>query len=401
MVVFLFLISAEDVHAFNGYTNFTDTSKYWWNGSSSNPVYKYLGEYDLSADHEVNLYYTDQDKIDEILQAVYQQCLAWGITKNGAAAIVGNFRAEGAEPTITESYVDWSQFQFGKTGIGIMGFTWYSVQGDLFNTAYEMGKPWTDLGVQLKVFRDGYMHPDGDHAGQEEFYEEGHTIKELSDTFCIEYEKPQTNNTDTRYNFAQQYYDKFKDLEPKDYDGSLSGGSTSSSEGTAMLGTTEITKEWDLVGMPKESGLTADIDVPTLTSRSSLTTAEQYNLAEIGNNVSSTKEFNAWSTARVVVVFVGILMMIYALFMAMAVLFDNWNSFLNISLVSFLSLGAIHYSTDNIVLQEEGVKYTSTKRMIVLIAVMFLLAGILISGGVIPFILQALYNLAEAMSSSG
>ena len=144
VVVFLFLFSAEKVYAFNGYTNFTDTSKYWWNGDVYNPVYKYLGEYDLSADHEVNLYYTDPDKVDEILQIVYQQCLAWGITKNGAAAIVGNFKAEGAEPTITEAHVGWDQFQFGKTGVGIMGFTWYSVQGDVFNTAHEMGTSWTD-----------------------------------------------------------------------------------------------------------------------------------------------------------------------------------------------------------------------------------------------------------------
>ena len=238
------------------------------------------------------------------------------------------------------------------------------------------------------------MHPDGDHAGQEEFYEEGHTIRELSDIFCIEYEKPQTNNTDTRYNFAQQYYDKFKDLPPKDYDGSLSGGTSSSSEGT-MLGTTEITKEWDLVGMPQESGLVSEVSVPTLAKRGNLTITEQYNLVEIGKDISRTKEFDTWTTGRVVVIFIGILLMIYTLLMALAVIFDNWNNFINISLVGVLSLGVIHYVPNVILLKEEEVKYTSTKRMVVLLIVMFFISGLLISGGVIPFILQSIYNIVS------
>lgn len=403
-VIIVFCISIKDVYAFNGYTNFTDESKYWWNGDIYNPVYKYLGEYDLSADHEVNLYYKDSEKIDEILQAVYQQCLAWGITKNGAAAIVGNFRSEGAEPTITESYVDWDQFVFGKTGIGIMGFTWYSAQGDLFNTAHDMGKSWTDLGVQLKVFRDGYMHPDGNHAGQEEFYEEGHSLEELSNIFCAEYEKPRVNNFGDRYTNAQHYYELFKDLPPKDYDGSLSSVNGSSSIET--ITGTSITKEWDLKGMPTKSGLTAELKIPTLASRNDLTISEQYNLAQIGSDISLTNHFNAWTTVRTVIVFIGLVLMVYAIFLLIAVLFDNWNSFLNISLVGVLTLGAINYSKDiDAVIDEDNVdkvkgkKYTSTKRMVVLIVVMFVFACILISGGLIPIIIQSIYRCVESINS--
>lgn len=397
--IILFCISCSDAYAFNGYTNFTDESKYWWNGSVTNPVYKYLGEYDLSANHEVNLYYQDSEKIDEILQAVYQQCLAWGITKNGAAAIVGNFKSEGAEPTITESYVDWDQFEFGKTGIGIMGFTWYSVQGDLFNTAHEMGKPWTDLGVQLKVLRDGYMHPDGDHAGQEEFYEEGHSLEELSNIFCAEYEKPNVNNFADRYANAQYYYNKFKDLPPKDYDGSLSSGGNNVGEVSTITGTS-ITKEWDLRGMPTESGLTADLQLPSLVGRDSLTTTEQYNLAQIGQSVAETKEFNAWTTARTVLVFIGLMLMVYTFILALCTLFDTVNSFLNISLVKLITLGAINYSNyDYKVLDGEDVKYTSGKRMVVLLIVMFVVGCIFVSGGVLPFVMQSIHSAMETVSS--
>lgn len=386
--------NVEEAYAFNGYTNFTDESKYWWNGSTTNPVYKYLGEYDLSANHEVNLYYQDSKKVDEILKAVYQQCLAWGITKNGAAAIVGNFKAEGAEPTITESWVDWDQFVFGKTGIGIMGFTWYSVQGDLFNTAHEMGKPWTDLGVQLTVLKNGYLHPDGDHSDMMEFYEEGHSVEELTDIFCAEFERPAYNNFDDRESYARAYYDAFKDLPPKDYGGSLStGGNTVNTTGLVTGDT--IVNEWELVGMPTKSGLTADLNLPRLVSREDLSIPESYNLSQISESISLTHRFDAWQTARVVVIFVGLLMVIYAIMLALAMVFDNWNNFLDIGLVRILSLGGIKYSAgmENI---EDGTKYISTKRLTILIIVMFIVACIFISGGIMPFVIQWIYRIYES-----
>lgn len=378
--------NVKEAYAFNGYTIFTDQT-----GTTEG---HYGGKYDLSAPHEVNKYYQDQKKVDEILQACYQQLLAWGITKNGAAAIVGNFRAEGAEPTITESYVDWSEFRFGTTGIGIMGFTYYTLQADLFNTAFEQGKQWTDLGVQLTVLKNGYLHPDGDHSDMREFYEEGHSVDELADIFCAECERPAYNNFDDREGFANAYFEAFKDLPPQDYDGSLStGGATVDT--TDVLTGSGVVNEWELVGMPTKSGLTVDLDLPSLVSREDLSIPESYNLSQISESIALTHRFDAWQQARVVVIFVGLLMVIYAIMLALAMVFDNWNNFLDIGLVRILSLGRIKYSTgmEDI---EEGTKYVSTKRLTVLIVVMFIVACIFISGGIMPFVVQWIYRIYES-----
>ena len=388
-VVFVLIVSlnAECVFAYSQVTDLGNTTEY-----------SYKGKYDLSAHHDVNVYWNpkenlyDEESIDSILQTCYQQFRAWGITPNGAAAMVGNFRAEGAEPTVLQDWVDWDDFVFGKTGFGLMGFTYWSVQADVFNLAAEQGKSWTDLGVQLQIIRDGYMHPE-DKSIAKEFYEDGYTVEELSDLFCAEYERPKTNNFADRRSYSKDYYNKFKDLPPKDYDGSLASSSGSSQVDT--ITGANITNEWDLVGMPRKSGLVSEVNIPTLAKRENLSITEQYNLVEIGKDISRTKEFDAWTTGRVVVIFIGILMMIYTLLMALAVIFDNWNNFINISLVGVLSLGVIHYVPNILLLKEEGVKYTSTKRMIVLLIVMFLISGLLISGGIIPFILQSIYNIVS------
>lgn len=363
----------------------------------------YSGKYDLLKEHKVNQHYDlhknicDNEYLDNVMAICYQQLRAWDLSPEGAAAVVGNFKAEGWAPDNTQDWVSWDNFVFGTTGIGIAGFTYYSIQQRLFDIAYEEGKSWTDLGVQLKVFKETYI------PLEDMYYSPGGSVRDLAVHFCDNHERPQEGyeNYDKRISGALYYYNLFKDYPKKDYDGSLSVEEIDYSETdveTANFIT--ITEECDLKGMPTKSGLTADLQLPSLVGRDSLTTAEQYNLAQIGQSVAEAKEFNAWTTARTVLVFIGLMLMAYTFILALCTLFDTVNSFLNISLVKLITLGAINYSNyDYKVLDGEDVKYTSGKRMVILLIVMFVIGCIFVSGGVLPFVMQSIHSAMETVSS--
>lgn len=387
--IVLLLVCSSPISA-EGYNSVTDQT-----GSDSS---HYGGQYDLSAKHDVNLYVDKPDECTKILQTCYQEFRSWGMTPEGAAAICGNMYCESnGDPTITQGLCDWSSFSYGNTGLGLMQFTYWSIQVDLFNIAYEHDRSWTDLGVQLEMVSN-YVGPHLKDSCSE-FYEEGYSLRTLSDLFCTEYERPAINNVDERFAASDEYYNLFKDLPPKAYDGSLSSETVDTPDDTASLFSEGITAQWDLIGMPRRNGLTSELDIPDMATRDNLTITEKDNLVGIGEDIYATRQFDIWSKARVAVVFVGLLLLIYAIMLSMAVLFDNSNTFINISLVSVFTLGAIRYIHDkNILDKEEGVKYTSTKRMVVLLVVMFIIAGILISGGVIPAVIQGMYKMMEFLN---
>ena len=154
--------------------------------------------------------------------------------------------------------------------------------------------------------------------------------------------------------------------------------------------------------MPSKSGLTADLNIPTLAKRSDLTTNEQYNLASIGSDISRNSEYNAWTMARRYIVFAGLLMVVYTLLLALAFLFDSWNTFFSISLVKVMSLGVINYSKDSYALENgEKTKYVSGKRVIILLIVMFIIGCVFISGGIIPVVVQTMYKFMSLFNGGG
>lgn len=369
-------------------------------------VGSYSGKYDLTKPHKVNQHYNphknilDEEYCDSQLQACYQQFLAWGVTEQGAAAMVGNFRAEGWVTDTTQDWVDWDNFSYGVTGIGLMGFTYYAIQDKLFEVAEKQGKQWTDLGVQLETIKEWYF------PLSKKYYESGHTVEELSNDFCANYERPAVNNFGDRATYSKKYSKKFKSLKAKDYDGKLSTGGNNSndsdSDNSVITAGGSAVEEWQLTGMPSKSGLTADLNIPTLAKRSDLTTNEQYNLASIGSDISRNSEYNAWTMARRYIVFAGLLMVVYTLLLALAFLFDSWNTFFSISLVKIMSLGVINYSKDCYALENgEKTKYVSGKRVIILLIVMFIIGCIFISGGVIPVVIQTMYKFMSMFNGGG
>ena len=359
----------------------------------------YSGNYDLTKPHVVNDWGGD-GYIEGVVKAVYQQCRAWGVTHEGCLAVIGNmYRESSGCPSRTQGDVAWEDFCYGTTGLGLFQWTYYSRQDQLFDTAAEMGKQWTDLAVQLTEFKKRWV----DQFPDRYFDSSYHDTFELTSYFVNTFEKPEDDGAEAsrRYAFAQEWEPKVKGLEPKDYDGVLDTGSAtdtaSDSSGEVSSG---IISEWELMGMPIKSGLTADIGTLSLGDRSDLSATDMVNISSIGEDISMTKTYNAWTTVRVIIVFIGLLMLTYALMLMLALFVDKFNNIFDFSMIGIITFGAIHFSDDKYSSngEEDVVRTTDTKRMVILIIVIALIGGILVSGGVLPFILRAVYKVTSAIT---
>ena len=365
----------------------------------------YSGKYDLTASHTVNAHMSEDGYNEKVMKIFYQQLLAWGCTEEGACAVLGNcYRESSGYNDVTQGQIDWDDFEYGETGLGLVQWTYYTRQNLLFDTAAEAGKQWTDLGVQLTVFKKEWI----DKYDIENF-KTSHDLSALVNEFCDTYERPDNKGEEygIRYNYALEWQEKVKGLEAKEYDGVLndssSDGSSSGDKKVELSG--GIISEWELTGMPAKSGLTADAVNLSFVSKDSkgLTAENRKDIAEIGTTIADTKTINAWVTVRVIIVFIGLLMFTYALMLLLALLFDKFNTIIDISLIGVLTLGMIKFSDDKYASngEEDVIRTTDTKRMIILIVVMVLIGGVFVSGGVIPAVVRAIYRVTSVVTGSG
>lgn len=358
----------------------------------------YTGKYDLTAHHEVNHQYNwvtgekDEAKLESNLKAIYQQCLAWGLTKEGAAAVCGNFMNEGGMGATdsVEGMKPWEDYVYGsyQWGIGMMGFTEETLVRMLFDNAYDMGVQWMDLGAQLKTFHDYYFPLD-------DRFSTSHDIDDLTDYFMTEYERPREYNFATRRASAREALEKYKDLPAKDYDGIETSNNNSVDNNNNIQFSDSIVDEWDLEGMPIKSGLTANVLSLEHVSKADIAEADQrYGVALIKEDIESRGKVNAWTKARQIVVFVGLILFSYALILLLAMLFDRVNTVIDISLVGAITLGAVRLSKNQ---EEEGeqerVRYVTSKQLTIIIVIISLIAGVFVSGGVLPAVMKSVYAI--------
>ena len=347
----------------------------------------YRGPYDLSAEHDVNRWFSkDPERCANNIKTIYQHLLTWGMTRSGAAAVCGSVYAEcGGDYTVTESWVDWSSFKFGTTGLGMIGFTYWTLQADLFNTAESMGKQWTDLEVQLEVCKH-YFGPDELISAR--LYDpswDGKT-EELAIWFTDTIERPaaSVSHTSLRVTQAVAYYEEFADLEAVEYNGTTASGANAK-----PVDIISVTKEWELVGMPVKSDLTANARAVHLTQLQ-LDYKDANDVAEMGQYIEQRNEFDAWQTARTAIVFAGLVLVIYALFLMLGMLLDKVNGIFDISFVTLFSFGVIRCSSDTDALTNPR-SVVSTKRAVIAVVTIAVVGVILVSGGVLPYLLRAVY----------
>lgn len=408
----------------------------------------------------------DFDGCEEVIKKCFQTFRAWGMTPEGAAAICGNIKGEsGGDPSafgadfayswnderVLDSNGKYAGFKrLGQKydsvdfGFGLIGFTADVLIQLVFYIAAHEGKEFTDLSVQLLAL--SYMY--GARCQKHEemvnstmfkpFYDENddgmglihylnwdkyvtvdlsgsgaeNKIKRLTAAYMANCEACLYDGSSQRSEEAIKCYNKYKDLEPYDYGEDKAGvaqnpsDNDNSGDGSSNNGSrvdlSGIVSEWDLTGMPSQSGLVEDLVNPHLADSSDIekdfTVKQLYSIHEINKSKELQNEFDAWTKARVVIVFFGLLFIVYAILLMLALMFDKVNNIFDFSLLSIFTLGKIQYSND-ILVKEEKSKFTTGKRVIISIVVLFVVGCIFISGGVLPAVMKGIYNVYNGVGS--
>jgi hypothetical protein len=371
-----------------GVTAFARVSANDGYGSSAS---MYMGPYDLNAPHDINKYYKNTSDVESLKRTCYLELRAWGMTPEGAAAVVGNMICEsGCDPTRTQSGVSWENFSWGNTGLGLIQWTYWSLQADLFNTAAEMGKPWTDLSVQFEALK----HLCGPNEINTRYlYVDGYSVYKATELFMDGVERPAVRNLGKRVAAANSVLTEMRNETPENYDGSFDadGG-----QDVQIALNDQIVSEWSLNGMPAMSGITGNL-VNLRLPDAIKNYYEANNVVQIGSAIASRNEVNSWAVARRVIVFIGMVLVMYAIFLGCAMLLDNVNSFIDVSFVSLFSLGTINYSYD-LTPTDTSKKYTSTPKMIAIIVVLSVIGLLCISGGLFSFLMKSVYSVYNILS---
>lgn len=399
--------------------------------------------------------WTGTDECEVILSQCYQTFLAWGMCREGAVAVCGNIANEsGGDPTAfgggfsvkweDERVLDSSKSKclgfrtMGQGGEGVdfgMGLIEFTANVwiiPVFYIAAHEGKEWTDLGCQLlclsydfgprcqsetvdpktsKQFKPFYDESDnarsliglggwgnytgdtGDYMGDLNADGANGKIARCTLSYMANCEVPAVglSHADRRIESAQRFYKEWEDLEPCDYsNGGTSSRKKKSDAKTSGVGA--VVNQWQLEGMPKRSGLVRKIYTPSEPDRENLNISELYNLSQISSNIKESREFMIWDTIRVLIVFLGMVLMVYTMLLVLAMLIDIWNNFFDFSLVHIITFGKVKYTKDPEAFLQSH-EYTSTKKLVVAVIVMFVLSCVIISGGVVPVIFRMLYKV--------
>lgn len=396
--------------------------KYWLSHNGSDEWgtdhYTYKGPYDLSQQHECNVYYSN-GKGRENIPAIYQYVLSWGVTKQAAAGMAANLYYEClGDYTCIEDLVPWSEWKWydphrdksvnpswrwghrGKRGLGMIGFTADCMQTALFNTAAAMNMKWTDLPVQLEVCRVYFV--ENDPTCKAKMTDESLSAGYMGRYLCTEKIKPgPADQPDKRAALAEEIFNDpaYQNLQPIDYmTGNPQGGDQGGRPTVQLADLSKPVTEAELMGMPAESGLSSKIRTLNLKDLASITNYDtQHQITKIREEMELKHTFDAWDTTRVVFVFIGLLLLMYAILLALAMVFDSVNNWIDISLVTLFSLGVFHYSRDVDVLANKR-HFIGTRRMIATIFIIFVIGAAFVSGAVLPFVMKWVYKLVQWLS---
>ena len=358
----------------------------------------YVYAYDMSAPHEVNLYYKDPNEVAKIQKQLWGEMRTWGMTEAGCAGTIGNMMAEsGCDYTRMQSNKSWSQFKKGRVGIGLTQWTFPTRQDQLFATADELNKQWNVLLVQATQLKKELA--EGGSYYIEELYT-SNDINKCADRFLEVYEKPAHYNYSTRRQLANSVYNSLKGTEPKKIDGSSNSSSEESKEDVSTEHVKSVVSEFELIGMSSfKNNVASEQEEVVLAKREDLSIGEQYSVTTIGEDLSIHKRALTIDNARVAVVFVGLCMIFYSVLLGLAVLFDKSNNFIDISLVKIVTFGAVRYS------EEEGTKgkkgYASSGRFVFIIVVVSIIGCVLISGGVLPAMMNLINSIIDKVTTIG
>ena len=174
-------------------------------------------------------------------------------------------------------------------------------------------------------------------------------------------------------------------------------GATSYSEDNSeaqLVAYQNVVEQWELLGMPAKSDIAVesiDLDLP---DSNDLTLSEKINLGSIEEGINSRHK-TPQQVLNIVFIIVGFLLIIYTLLLLIGFVFDKTNTFLNLSLVSILTLGKLKIVSMDEEITPEMAKegYVSRKALFVRSLVLFLLGGLLVSGVIPMLIMKMVYAI--------
>lgn len=151
-----------------------------------------------------------------------------------------------------------------------------------------------------------------------------------------------------------------------------------------------VAEEWELSGMPTMSSMVSS--QINIRAGDSLTWSSQMkaNSASIKESIR-LRDRTIMDTIRVECVFVGILVILYAVLLYLASVFDRVNSFLDINAVSLLTMGRLRLSDESHVSKEMRKKGYLTKSSLYKRILVILIVGILLTSGVVFRVIAYLF----------
>lgn len=359
--------------------------------------------YDFNAPHpDIN---SDID-IEATKAKLWNDIRSWGYSEAATAGLMGNIWGEcsynytKAETSMED---DMSRFEFGVYGLGLIMWTDPGYQRGLFAVCDEMGLQWTDLEAQLAYLKitlekDGgeWWSYGGNCSSLEDFMNIDDVIL-ATDIVCWGLERPDElkAHLDTRREGATQAYEQFTGTAVTDLGSSPSGNKNNGNNQPVNAGL--VVSEWDLAGMSGAKGVLAEanaVKTVELPDRSSLSNMEDRSVWLIKDSIETDRSFSIFDTIRVLVVFLGLCTIVFAVMLGVAYIFDRTNNIIEISLISIISFGLLKYCDGDCA--ERG-NYVTSGRVV---QIGFACIGIglfLVSGGLFTFLYRLVYRLIEVL----
>lgn len=156
----------------------------------------------------------------------------------------------------------------------------------------------------------------------------------------------------------------------------------------------DVVAEYNLTGMPEMSNLAQYCIEPQYPDLDSLMPHEVLNLSAI-QSTKEAKELTLGQIVNTVAIFIGVLLVLYAVSLVIGFAFDCVNVFVDVEVIKILTFGYIKVVRDKNDLGTDKKKgYTSVIKLFAIVIVVALIGVLLISGNAVAF----LYGLAEGVS---
>lgn len=155
-----------------------------------------------------------------------------------------------------------------------------------------------------------------------------------------------------------------------------------------------VVKEWELKGMPSKSNIRADAQDISLPDGKGLSLADKTNIAGIKDDINSRHK-NIYQIMDISFSVLGFLLIVYALLLSVGYVLDKSNSFINLSMVSILTVGKIKIVDKGETISEEMKKdgYVKPNAFYIRSLVIFLVGCLLISGVIQRLVMEVVYRL--------